>query len=64
MGDDVCGLLQLQHSYDLSEMYGLNYGYRSGLNKSMVEHLHGKVRKILPRVRALGGFAGDRHRQQ
>jgi NDP-4-keto-2,6-dideoxyhexose 3-C-methyltransferase len=50
MGDDVCGLLQLQHSYDLREMYGLNYGYRSGLNKSMVEHLHGKVRKILPRV--------------
>jgi NDP-4-keto-2,6-dideoxyhexose 3-C-methyltransferase len=50
MGDDVCGLLQLQHSYDLSEMYGLNYGYRSGLNKSMVEHLHGKVRAILPRV--------------
>jgi NDP-4-keto-2,6-dideoxyhexose 3-C-methyltransferase len=50
MGDDVCGLLQLQHSYDLSEMYGLNYGYRSGLNKSMVDHLHGKVRAILPRV--------------
>jgi NDP-4-keto-2,6-dideoxyhexose 3-C-methyltransferase len=49
-GDEVCGLLQLQHSYDLSEMYGLNYGYRSGLNKSMVEHLHGKVRTILPRV--------------
>jgi NDP-4-keto-2,6-dideoxyhexose 3-C-methyltransferase len=50
MGGDVCGLLQLQHSYDLSELYGLNYGYRSGLNKSMVEHLHGKIRKILPRV--------------
>ena len=50
MGDQACGLLQLQHSYDLSEMYGLNYGYRSGLNKSMVEHLHGKVRAILPRV--------------
>ena len=50
MGDDVCGLLQLQHSYDLGEMYGLNYGYRSGLNQSMVEHLHGKVRAILPRV--------------
>ena len=26
------GLLQLRHSYDLREMYGLNYGYRSGLN--------------------------------
>lgn len=46
MGIDVCGLLQLEHSYDLSEMYGLNYGYRSGLNRSMVEHLHSKVRRI------------------
>jgi hypothetical protein len=42
----TCGLLQLKHSYDLSEMYGLNYGYRSGLNQTMVEHLHNKVRKI------------------
>lgn len=46
-GPDTCGLLQLQHSYDLGEMYGLNYGYRSGLNPTMVAHLHGKVRKIL-----------------
>jgi C-methyltransferase C-terminal domain/Methyltransferase domain/Putative zinc binding domain len=44
---DACGLLQLQHSYDLGEMYGQNYGYRSGINASMVSHLHGKVRKIL-----------------
>jgi NDP-4-keto-2,6-dideoxyhexose 3-C-methyltransferase len=43
----VCGLLQLRHSYDLSEMYGQNYGYRSGINASMVAHLHGKVKKIL-----------------
>jgi len=49
-GAQACGLLQLRHSYDLSEMYGLNYGYRSGLNSSMVEHLHGKVRKILDAV--------------
>lgn len=42
----TCGLLQLKHSYDLSEMYGLNYGYRSGLNQSMVDHLHAKVAKI------------------
>jgi len=32
-------LLQLKHSYSLDEMYGENYGYRSGLNKSMVKHL-------------------------
>lgn len=44
---DGCGLVQLKQSYDLSEMYGMNYGYRSGLNSSMVEHLHSKVDKIL-----------------
>lgn len=44
--DDCCGLLQLEHSYDLGEMYGENYGYRSGLNPSMVRHLHAKVDKI------------------
>lgn len=49
-GDEVCGLLQLEHSYDLGEMYGENYGYRSGLNASMVEHLHNKVKTILKRV--------------
>ena len=33
------GLLQLKQSYDKNEMYGDNYGYRSGLNASMVRHL-------------------------
>lgn len=47
---DVCGLLQLQHTYDLGELYGDNYGYRSGLNASMVAHLHAKVRRILDRT--------------
>lgn len=37
------GLLQLKHSYEPSEMYGENYGYRSGLNQSMVSHLTEKV---------------------
>lgn len=37
------GLLQLAHSYDASEMYGENYGYRSGLNQSMVSHLTKKI---------------------
>jgi ubiquinone/menaquinone biosynthesis C-methylase UbiE len=49
-GDETCGLLQLEHSYDLREMYGANYGYRSALNISMVKHLHGKVRKLLERM--------------
>lgn len=37
------GLLQLNHTYDSAEMYGDNYGYRSGLNQSMVDHLSSKV---------------------
>ena len=37
------GLLQLGHSFDSGEMYGENYGYRSGLNASMVRHLTQKV---------------------
>ena len=45
--DNACGLLQLEHSYELGEMYGENYGYRSGLNASMVAHLRGKVKRIL-----------------
>lgn len=45
--NDGCGLVQLRHSYELSEMYGMNYGYRSGLNASMVRHLHSKIEKIL-----------------
>lgn len=46
-GKDGCGLVQLKQSYALSEMYGMNYGYRSGLNASMVRHLHSKVAKVL-----------------
>jgi hypothetical protein len=37
------GLLQLAHIYEPEEMYGDNYGYRSGLNQSMVRHLEGKI---------------------
>lgn len=40
------GLLQLKHTYESSEMYGDNYGYRSGLNQSMVDHLTSKVRYL------------------
>ena len=46
----ACGLLQLQHTYDLCELYGDNYGYRSGLNSAMVAHLERKVAAILKRI--------------
>ncbi|MBA3353418.1 MAG: methyltransferase domain-containing protein, partial [Blastocatellia bacterium] len=40
------GLLQLKHSFEPSEMYGENYGYRSGLNLSMVNHLSEKIKYL------------------
>jgi len=47
------GLLQLNHSYSLDEMYGENYGYRSGLNISMVKHLQHKI-KIIEKLVNIG----------
>ena len=38
------GLVQLKHSVEPAEMYGDNYGYRSGLNPTMVKHLQRKTK--------------------
>lgn len=42
-----CGLVQLRHSFSPGEMYGAHYGYRSSLNRSMVEHLRAKVEALV-----------------
>ena len=42
-----CGLVQLRQTFDLNEMYGDNYGYRSSLNGAMVRHLEEKVRHLV-----------------
>jgi NDP-4-keto-2,6-dideoxyhexose 3-C-methyltransferase len=50
IGDkDTCSLVQLRHNYDPGEMYGSNYGYRSSLNRSMVDHLRAKVQSLVSR---------------
>lgn len=51
-----CHLLQLDHSYDPASLYGESYGYRSGLNASMVRHLTDKGRAL---ERMAGLAAGD-----
>ncbi len=48
--DSACGLVQLRHTFNLNEMYGDHYGYRSSLNKAMIAHLHEKVANLLLRV--------------
>jgi len=45
-----CGLVQLRHIYNAGDLYGETYGYRSSLNRSMVDHLRRKVKKILQKV--------------
>jgi len=40
-------LVQLRQSYELDELYGENYGYRSALNASMVRHLASKVLQLI-----------------
>jgi NDP-4-keto-2,6-dideoxyhexose 3-C-methyltransferase len=47
---EVCGLVQLKHAFEADQLYGQNYGYRSGLNRSMVEHLEtiaSEVKKLV-----------------
>ena len=42
----VCGLAQLADSFPLDELYGDNYGYRSGLNASMLQHLQRTAQRL------------------
>ena len=50
-----CGLVQLRHIYNAGDLYGETYGYRSGLNRSMVDHLHRKIKMILRKVALKAG---------
>lgn len=43
---DDCGFVQLKHSANVSNMYGLTYGYHSSLSQSMVAHLKAIVKKL------------------
>jgi hypothetical protein len=50
-----CGLVQLGDTFPPEEMYGDNYGYRSGLNRSMVSHLGRIVRSLESRTALAAG---------
>lgn len=43
---DACGLVQLKHSSEPEQMYIGGYGYLSGMNQTMTEHLKDVVEKI------------------
>jgi NDP-4-keto-2,6-dideoxyhexose 3-C-methyltransferase len=44
--EEACGLLQLKHSTPPEEMYFHGYGYRSGVNQTMTEHLKDITDKV------------------
>jgi NDP-4-keto-2,6-dideoxyhexose 3-C-methyltransferase len=46
-GPARCGLAQLRHSYEPGTLYGPHYGYRSGLNPSMVAHLRSLAERLV-----------------
>ena len=41
-----CSLVQMKQTYNSNFMYGENYGYRTGLNASMVKHIQSKFRSL------------------
>lgn len=45
-----CGLVQLRDTVNSDELYFHNYGYRSGLNNSMISHLSSLVGEICNRI--------------
>ena len=45
-----CSLVQLSENFNLKKMYGNNYGYRTGLNKSMVTHLKNKINYLRQKI--------------
>ena len=44
-----CKLVQLDRNFNLKYLYGKNYGYRTGINKTMTDH----VKKVVKKCSAL-----------
>ncbi len=50
-----CNLVQLSENFNLKKMYGNNYGYRTGLNLSMVNHIEKKIKFLKKKVKIKNG---------
>ena len=48
---DNCGLVQLGHNFDLKYLYGPDYGYRTGINKNMLNHVKEVVKYLSKKVK-------------
>ena len=45
-----CKLFQLRHNYELKKLYNEDYGYKSGINKSMHSHLEDIAKQVEKKV--------------
>jgi hypothetical protein len=50
-----CELVQLDHNFDLRYLYGPDYGYKTGINKTMLNHVK-KVTKYLSKKTKLKNY--------
>ena len=47
---EACGLVQLAHNFDADDLFRQSYGYRSGINESMVSHLREIAANVMYRA--------------
>ncbi len=47
-----CQLVQLAHNFDLKYLYGPDYGYRTGINKTMLNHVR-NITRLLTKKKSL-----------
>ncbi len=46
-----CKLVQLNHTFDLKYLYGPDYGYRTGINKTMLNHVKSVAKKLTKKTK-------------
>ena len=46
-----CKLVQLAHSFNLNYLYGPDYGYRTGINKTMTAHMKNVTKTLAKKVK-------------
>ena len=50
-----CKLIQLDRNFNRNYLYGKDYGYRTGINKTMTEHVKSVARMALKKIKLLPG---------
>ena len=50
-----CSLVQLNRNYDLKYLYNPDYGYRTGINKTMTNHMEDIKTKLVKKAKLKSG---------